>query len=283
MSNEVKTIFTGDDSDLQKSFKDVGSGAKSMASDVGKASRDMADSSKSSGRDIAGAVDSSEGKFRGLGDAIGGTGDVMDGFKDGNVAQMAMGMADLAGSMSALVIPALTALRTTIMTQVGPALTFLAANPLILGLLAGGAIIAGLIILEKKFGLVSKAVEGLGDVFANIWPAVKGGLNLILGGLEAIGNAAIAVATAPIGILNKIPGIKSIVPDVPKLHLPRFHSGGTMGGAGEGLAILQAGERVIPNGGSGSGPQTIIVQIGDREIGRVVADALRQNKLIGVS
>lgn len=283
MSNEVKTIFTGDDSDLQKSFKDVGSGAKSMASDVGKASRDMADSSKGAGRDIAGAVDSSEGKFRGLGDAIGGTGDVMEGFKSGNVAQMAMGMADLAGSMSALVIPALTALKTTILTQVGPALTFLAANPIILGILAGGAIIAGLIILEKKFGLVSKAVGGLGDVFAAIWPGVKGVLNLILGGLEAIGNAAIAVALAPVSILNKIPGIKSIVPDVPKIHLPRFHSGGVM--AQDGLALLQAGERVTPAGGSGSGggAQTIIVQIGDREIGRVVADALRQNKLIGVS
>lgn len=281
MSNEVRTVFTGDDSDLQKSFADVGSGAHKMSDDVGKASRDMADSSRGASKSIVGAVDESEGKFRGLGDVIGGTGDVMDGFKDGNVAQMAMGMADLAGGFTTLVIPALVAMKTTLLTGLAPALTMISAHPLIAGLIAGGAIIAGLIILEKKFGLVSKAVEGLGNVFEAIWPVVKGGLNLILGGLEAIGNAAIAVATAPIGILNKIPGVKNIVPDVPKLHLPRFHSGGVM--AQDGLAILQAGERVTPAGGGGGGPQTIIVQLGDREIGRVVADALRQNKLIGVT
>lgn len=281
MSNEVRTVFTGDDSDLLQSFDKVGSGAKTMADDVGKSSRRMADDAGKSSRDIAGAVDQSEGKFRGLGDVIGGTGDVMDGFKDGNVAQMAMGMADLAGGFTTLVIPALVAMKTTLLTGLAPALTLISAHPLIAGLIAGGAIIAGLIILEKKFGLVSKAVEGLGNVFQAIWPAVKGGLNLILGGLEAIGNAAIDVATAPIGILNKIPGVKNIVPDVPDLHLPRFHSGGVM--AADGLALLQAGERIVPNGGSGGGPQTIIVQIGDREIGRVVADALRQNKLIGVT
>lgn len=284
MANEVKTVFTGDDSDLQKAFGDVGSGAKKMAVDVGKSSKDMAESSKGSSRDIAGAVDASEGKFRGLGDAIGGTGDVMEGFRTGNVAQMAMGMADLAGAASALVIPAIQGMRTALATGLAPALTMISAHPLIAGLIGGAAIIAGLILLEKKFGLVSGAVGALGDVFANIWPGIKAVLNGIIGGLELMANAAIFSVTAPMQLLNKIPGIKNIVPNIPKVSLPRLHSGGVVGGSGEQLAILQAGERVIPNGGAGGGPPTtIVVQIGDREIGRVVADALRQNKLIGVT
>lgn len=281
--NEVKLVFAGDSQQLEKTFANVGASAQDMAKDVDKASRKMASSSESSGRDIAGAVDASEGKFRGLGDAIGGTGDVMEGFRTGNVAQMAMGFADLAGAASALVIPAIQGIRTALATGLAPALTLISAHPLIAGLIGGAAIIAGLILLEKKFGLVSKAVGALGDVFSNIWPGIKAVINGIIGGLEFIGNAALMAITAPIGILNRIPGVKSIVPDVPKISLPRLHSGGTNTGGGEMLAVLQQGERVVSSGGAGSGPTTIVVQIGDREIGRVVADALRQNKLIGVT
>ncbi len=282
MANEVRTVFKGDDSDLQKAFADVGSGAKKMSDDVGKASRDMADESGRASVDIAGAVDSSEGKFRGLGDIIGGTGDVMEGFRTGNVAQMAMGFADLAGGMTQLVIPALTALKGFLLTGLAPALTAISAHPLIAGILIGGAIIGGLFLLEKKFGFVSDAVRALGGVFDVIWPGIKAVINGILAGLEFIGNAALDVVTAPIGVLNQIPGVKSIVPDVPNIRLPRLHSGGVIGG-GEQLAVLQAGERVVPNGAGGAGPMTIVVRIGDREIGRVVADALRQNQVLGVT
>lgn len=282
--NEVKLVFAGDSQQLEKTFAKVGSASQEMAADVDKSSRRIASSSEDAGGKIAEAVDGSEAKFRGLGDVIGGTGDVMDGFRSGNVAQMAMGFADLAGGMSQLVIPALTALKTTLISGLAPALTLISAHPLIAGLLAGGAIIAGLIILEKKFGLVSKAVSGLGDVFSSIWPGIKAVLNGILAGLETVGNAAITVATAPVGILNKIPGVKNIVPDVPKIHLPRFHTGGVAGR--DMLAVLQQGETVTARGQSAGGGVTIIVQgsvIQERDLGRTIADALRQNKLLGVA
>ena len=80
-----------------------------MADDVGKSARRMSDDIDKGSRDIGGAIDDSEGKFRGLGDTIGGTGDIMEGFKTGNVATMAMGFADLAGGISDFVIPALGA------------------------------------------------------------------------------------------------------------------------------------------------------------------------------
>ena len=54
----------------------------------------------------------------------------------------------------------------------------------------------------------------------------------------------------------------------------------------ETLAVLQAGERVSARGAGGPGGVTIIVQgsvITERDLGRVVAGALRQNRLIGVT
>lgn len=283
MSNETRFLLTGDSSDAESAFGRVGASSKEMADDVDRNSRRLADSSEGASGRIAGAVDGSESKFRGLGDVIGGTGDVMDGFKDGNVAQMAMGMADLAGGFTELVIPALTALKGTLLTGLAPAMTLISAHPLIAGILAGGAIIAGLYFLEKKFGLVSGAVEALGGVFTNIWPGIKAVLNGILAGLEAIANGAIAVLTAPIGLLNSIPGVKSLVPNVPKVNLPRFHTGGVAGR--DTLAVLQQGEQVIPRGqGAGQGLTINISGVGmGRDFGNAIAQALRDNRLIGVS
>lgn len=282
-ANEARFNLKGDSSDAEKAFARVGNASKEMASDVDRSSKRLASSAGDSSRDIAGAVDASEGKFRGLGDAIGGTGDVMEGFRTGNVAQMAMGFADLAGAASALVIPAIQGMRTALATGLAPALTMISAHPLIAGLIGGAAIIAGLILLEKKFGLVSKAVEALGNVFTNIWPGIKGVLNLIIGGLEAIGNAALDVITAPIGLLNKIPGVKSIVPNVPDIHLPRFHTGGVAGR--DTLAVLQQGETVTPRGQQSGGTVELHfhgVGMG-RDFAYAVAQALRDNKLIGVT
>lgn len=283
MSNETRFTLTGDSSDAEKAFARVGASSKDMADDVDRSSKRLASSTESASGGIASAVDASEGKFRGLGDVIGGTGDVMDGFKEGNVAQMAMGFADLAGGMSQLVIPALTALKTTLITGLAPALTLISAHPLIAGLLAGGAIIAGLIILEKKFGLVSGAVHALGDVFTSIWPGIKAVLNGILGGLEAIANGAIAVMTGPLTLLNAIPGVKNIVPNVPKINLPRFHTGGIA--PRDTLAVLQQGEQVVPRGqGRGGGLTVNVSGVGmGRDFGLAVAQALRDNGLIGVT
>lgn len=282
-NNEAKFILEGDSSSAERAFSRVGSASKDMANDVDRSSKKLADSTKGAGDGIAGAVDASEGKFRGLGDTIGGTGDIMDGFRTGNVAQMAMGFADLAGGLSTLVIPAFAAVKTFLATQMTGAMTLISAHPLIAGILAGGAIIAGLVILEKKFGIVSGAVRALGDVFQGVWPGIKAVINGILGGLESIGNAAIDVVTAPIGILNKIPGVKSIVPNVPDIHLPRLHTGGVAGR--DMMAVLQQGETVIPRGQSAGG--SIVINISGvgmgRDFGNAVAQALRDNKLLGVT
>lgn len=282
--NTAKLVFTGDDSGLQKTFDRVGSGAKDMADDVSKQSKRMADDSDASSRSIGGAIDSSEGKFRGFGDIVGGTGDIMQGFKDGNLAGVAMGFADLAGGMTALVIPALTSLKTFLMTGLTPALTMISAHPLIAGILIGGAIIAGLFLLERKFGLVSDAVRGLGGIFEAIWPGIKAVINGILAGLEFIGNAAIKTLMGPLTIANMIPGVKSIVPNVPQIKLPRLHTGGIAGR--DMLAVLQQGEQVIPRGqpGPGNGLTINVSGVGmGKDFAYAVAQALRDNKMIGVT
>lgn len=73
--------------------------------------------------------------------------------------------------------------------------------------------------------------------------------------------------------------------------LPFFHDGGVVPGPpGANVPIMaQAGETVIPNGrrASGGGGGVVINVAGsvitDRDLGRIVADALRNNALIGVS
>lgn len=284
-ASEVRFAFVGDDSKLQKTFDDVGAGARDMAKDIDKASGD----SRAGFDRLGEGVDGAEGKFRGFGDTISGTSDIMAGFKDGNLVGVAMGFADLAGGLSDFVLPAFTAVRGFIMTSLVPALTAIATHPVFLAIAAGGAIILGLILLEKKFGVVSGAVDAFKDALANIWPAVKGGLNTVIGGLETAANAMLDAFTAPFTLLNKIPGVKNVVPDIPDVRLPRLHSGGVVPGfAGQDvLAVLQAGETVNPRGSSATaGGLTVIVQgsvITERDLGRIIADQLRNNRLIGVT
>lgn len=306
---EVNVVIQGDPSDLTAAFDKVGAEARDMANDVGKQVSRMSDDVDKGSRDIGGAIDDSEGKFRGFGDVIGGTGDIMDGFKEGNIAGMAMGFADLAGGISDFVVPALGAMKTALLTGLAPALTAISAHPLIAAFLIGGAIVAALFVLEKKFGVVSKAVNFLKEnaldpllgVFGRLGGAIGGaftaGIDIArsaINGLISLIERGFNIVTTPLRLqakaFNFLPGI----PDLPDfvtdgLKLPRLHSGGVVGGVpgSDQIRVLQAGETVLPRGqGAGGGGMTFIVQgsvITERDLGRIVADALRQNKLIGVT
>lgn len=285
---EVNVGFHGDDSDLQRTFDDVGAGARDMARDIGRSTEDSA-----GGFDrLSEGVDGSEQKFRGFGDTIAGTSDIMQGFKDGNLVGVAMGFADLAGGLTDFVLPAFTAVRGFIMTSLLPALTAVATHPLFLAVLAGGAIIAGLILLEKKFGVVSGALDALGRVAGAVWDGIRAGVKAVLdvigtliGGLRDAWNATVGGKGFSFGGVD-LPGPF----DIPgfELRIPKLHSGGVApGGPGqESLRILQGGERVIPNGGAGGAGVTINVYgslIHERDLPAVVAAAGRAAPLIGVT
>ncbi|HKZ19276.1 MAG TPA: hypothetical protein VJQ57_04130 [Acidimicrobiia bacterium] len=279
---EVNVDIRGDASDLTAAFDKVGASAADMADDVGKQAKRMSDDVDQGAGNIAGAIDSSEGKFRGFGDVVGGTGDIMEGFKTGNLAGVAMGFADLAGGITEFAVPALKAMRTAILSGLAPALTAISAHPLIAGILIGGAIIAGLILLEKKFGVVTGTVNILKDAMSGVLEAIGG----VIRGFRDLWNNTIGGKGFTIGGVD-LPGPFDI-PSV-DVRIPRLHSGGVVGGVpgSDQLRVLQAGETVLPRGQGGSGGGiSIVVQgsvITERDLGRIVADALRQNRLIGVT
>ncbi len=297
--NRAELIFEGDDSQLQKTFENVGSEAKEMAAEVGTASRRMVSEADGASAGIGGAIDASEGKFRGLGDVVGGTGDIMEGFKTGNVATMAMGFADLAGGISGLVIPALTFLKTTMLTTVVPAMWAVVSHPLFIAIAVGGAIIGGLILLEKKFGVVSKAISWVKDAAADVfgwfqrnWDDLA---NIIttpfLGGLRLIVKAWNAtIGGLGFTIPSWVPGVGGNSFKFPTMPSLTFHQGGVVPGTpgAEVMATLQAGEEVLTASQRASRGTTVHIHvngsvIAERDLGRVLVEALRDNRLVGVS
>ena len=287
-NGEVNIGIHGDASDALQAFDRVGDGAKGMARDIDRAS----DDARGGFDRLSEGVDTSESRFRGLGDTIGGTGDIMQGFKDGNVIALAMGFADLAGGLSDFVLPALTAVRGFIMTSLVPALTAVATHPLFLAILAGGAIIAGLIMLEKKFGVVSGAMRALGRAASDVWDAIRGGAEWVINTVERLITSFRTMWNATLGGKGfSFGGVDLPGPvDIPgfSLRIPRLHTGGVVPGVAgqETLAQLQAGETVVARGQASPAGVTIIVQgsvITERDLGRIVADAMRNNALIGVT
>ncbi|NIJ10629.1 phage-related protein [Saccharomonospora amisosensis] len=95
-------------------------------------------------------------------------------------------------------------------------------------------------------GFFRGIVSGIGRVFGGIGNAIKnafkGAINFVIDLL----NGAVTAVNGLIGGINLIPGVS--IPRIP--HIPKFHQGGIVPGApgSETLAILQAGERVIPAG-----------------------------------
>jgi hypothetical protein len=156
-------------------------------------------------------------------------------------------------------------------------------------------LIGVLVFLQQKFDIVGKAVDAVGAVFGWLgdkagavfswigdrvsdfvggFDAIKNGAkamaNWVIGAYESMGNAGISainmlirgynmVQRSPVG--NLIPGGQ--IGELSKVSLPRFHSGGVVPGSAtdETVAILRGGERVVPNGRSSGGGQTIIVNV----------------------
>lgn len=275
----VGVRIQGDDSDIQDAFDNVGRGARDMAKDIDTS----ADDASTGFGKLGEGIDNSESKFRGLGDTIGGTGDIMQGFKDGNIVGVAMGFADLAGGITEFVVPALTAMKGAILTGLAPALTAISAHPLIAGILAGGAIIAGLIVLEKKFGVVSGAVGFLKDALGKVLEPLGG----IIGGFKDLWNSTIGGKGFSFGGID-LPGPL----DVPgfELRIPTLHTGGFVPGvAGQDvLTRLQAGEWVGARGTTDRAQQPLTINvygslIHERDLPAVVAAAGRAAPLIGVT
>src|SRR5687768_5120923 len=102
--NQVTLTFAGDSRSLERTFSNVGDGAKKMARDMDKASGDV----KGFGRSMDGVndtVDKSESKFMGTADLLDGLGGAF-GLPIGGAVDMARSFGDLAGGMTSVVLPA---------------------------------------------------------------------------------------------------------------------------------------------------------------------------------
>jgi phage-related protein len=292
--NTVELIFAGDSQQLERTFERVGSSSKDMATKVDRSSKDMTSSFDT----VGGSVEGAETSFQNTANTINGTKDVWEGFRTGNVAQMATGFADLAQGLGQTFIPmlgkvaaklGLTTLATNVMaTATGALNTVMALNPITLVVIALAALAAAFVVAYKNSetfrNIVDGAVRAVGDAaiwvkdrFVDLWNFIK----------ELPQKIVNAFKRVPGIIADIIPG-GSVIESVVK-KIPFFHDGGVVpGAAGQNVpAILQAGETVIPAGRKASGGTTVVVNVSGvgmgRDFGDAVARALRDNRLIGVT
>lgn len=298
MANQVKLTFAGDASQLERTFTAVGSDATKMASKV-----DTAGSTVKGGFDRMGdGADVGEQRIVGLRDAITGTGDVMTGLKEGNIALLLTGFADLASSVANFAGPVLSKLAGSLAaTKVGTIATTIATNA---WTVAQGAL--NLVLSLNPIGLVVIALAALVAGFILAWKHSETFRNVVRGALDAVGDAvgwvldrfrglwefirdlpgrvASALKRLPGIIAGAIPGGGIFGSIIDKL--PGFAMGGVVPGAvgAPQLAVVHGGETITPAGRGGMGGVTIIVQgnvLDGRALGQLVSDAQRQNSRRG--
>jgi hypothetical protein len=143
----------------------------------------------------------------------------------------------------------------------------MSANPIGLIVIGIAALVAAFVVLEKKFGVVSKAAEFLGNAFKQY----------IISPLKA----ALDLVGKVIGALGKIPGVSSIAGAVGGLvgKIPGLADGGIV--TGPTLAVVgEAGpEAVIPlskMNQMGNVTININANVADERLGDVIVNALRQ-------
>jgi len=174
------------------------------------------------------------------------------------------------------------------------------ANPIGLIILAIGALIAIVVLLVKHWDLVKKAGvvawNWIKDAASHTWDFIKKIPGWIGTAFSKLGSAILApfrwafnkvsdAWNSTIGQLNWtvpgwVPGIGGNSIGVP--HLPHFHSGidSVPGAPGsEMLAVLQAGERVIPAGQNSGDTVHVVVKIDRDTLLDVIAKGNRRGGL----
>lgn len=154
----------------------------------------------------------------------------------------------------------------------------LLASPVTWIVLAIAAVIVGIVLLVKNWDKVKAAGEmawrGIKIAASATWDFLKKIPGWLGDAFKSLGNAIFApfrwafnkvsdawnntIGRLSWSVPSWIPGIGGNTISVPQL--PKFHSGGVVPGAAgsEMLAVLQAGETVIPAGGGGAGRTTYV-------------------------
>ena len=175
------------------------------------------------------------------------------------------------GGFAAAIIVANIAIKAfAIATQVASAAQavfnfVMSANPIGIVIIAVAAFVAALVILEKKFGIVSKGFELFSDGFYRfIINPIKQAINFIADLIRAIG---------------KIPGVKGIGNFLGGMSIPGFADGGIVTRPTLAMVGEKGPEAIVPLGrGGGVGGVTVNVTGGlstSAEIGQAVVNAIR--------
>jgi hypothetical protein len=175
------------------------------------------------------------------------------------------------GGFAAAIIVANTAIKLfAIATQIASAAQavfnfVMSANPIGIVIIAVAAFVAALVILEKKFGIVSKGFELFSDGFYRfIINPIKQAINFIADLIRAIG---------------KIPGVKGIGNFLGGIDIPGFADGGIVTRPTLAMVGEKGPEAIVPLGrGGGVGGVTVNVTGGlatSAEIGQAVVNAIR--------
>lgn len=292
-STQLEKAFAGVGQSSKKMADDVGSASKSF--DTAAEGFDTAEQRATGFRDtVTGVQDSVKGfgaLLRGeftaesLVTAGAGVGDLASGFSNLLVPAIKSSVEWLKASKIGLMAQAVwsgivrtaTAVWTGIQWALNVALT---ANPIGLIIVAIAALVAIIVLIATKttwFQDIWRVVwGGIKSAAVAVWDWLKTLPEKIGGVFETVGKAIAApfrwafnfVADAWNNTIGKLSwSVPSWVPfiggntiSVPKLN--KFHAGGVVPGAPgtEMMAILQAGERVVPNGGSAGGT-TVIVNV----------------------
>jgi SLT domain-containing protein len=141
----------------------------------------------------------------------------------------------------------------------------MSANPIALVIIAVAAFVAALIVLEKRFGIISKGFELFSDGF------YKFIINPI--------KQAIGFISDLIGAFKRIPGVGAIGGFLGGINIPGFADGGIVTRPTLAMVGEKGPEAIVPLGrGGGVGGVTVNVTGGlstSAEIGQAVVNAIR--------
>lgn len=294
--NSVVLTFAGDSKSLERTFSNVGAGAKDM-------SRDLESASSKSERAIKGlndTVGASESKFMGAADLADGLSTSL-GLNLGPAIDMSRAFGDMAGGFDALVGPALekmtaklkaSALATKAQSIATTILnTVMRANPILLAVTALAALTAGFIIAYKKsetfrnivqgaMGAARAAIGWVGDKAEWLGQKIAG---VVTGAAKKLARIADIITTPyqlafraiaslwnntvgrlSFSIPGWVPGIGGSgfdVPDIPMLANGGIARGGKphiVGERGPELFVPGMTGTVVPNHALGSGGQLVV-------------------------
>ncbi|HEX4722847.1 MAG TPA: hypothetical protein VH333_10060 [Pseudonocardiaceae bacterium] len=292
---------------MDKAVNKVGSSTEKLSTEVGKSTKEIGESGEGMKGKLSEAADGTEQKMLGLHDTVDGLAGTFQGFKDGSVSEVAQGLADMAGGIASFVIPAIAGMSGgfgAAATAVKGFSISLLTSPItwiVLGIIALIAIIVLMITHWDKVkaivGVVTHAivvawqwVEGIvGGVFSRIGSVAESAFNGIGNGLKGALNFVIGLLNHGIDAINVlINGANSALGwtgfhlgDIP--HIPKLHTGGIVPGTvgSEMLAVLQAGEQVVPAGGvqSGNGVGLHITGDADSALATMIMSLYRSNKI----